>query len=217
MTSHVAAKGVDVRREALLKEYGEVASNFRLLTNIRFKLLAFLPIAAAAAAALKGTGGAEPAEAAATLGLSVFGLVVTIALVGYNARNDQLYDELVGRAAAIERELFLPDGAFAHRPNPWFAIRMSGSATHLQTWPVDHRRSVALIYGASTALWLFGAFYSVTQLITPAKGPSRLACRRGSRRCNRCNGNWRMDHLAATVRSVKSHACRGRSGDPNCT
>src|SRR5215207_107704 len=48
---------VERRRESLLTEYGEVASNFRLLTDLRFKLLAFLPIAAAAAVALRGTGG----------------------------------------------------------------------------------------------------------------------------------------------------------------
>ena len=47
------------------------------------------------------------------------GLAVTIGLLTYNARNDQLYDELVGRAAEIERRLGLPDGAFATRPTSW--------------------------------------------------------------------------------------------------
>ncbi len=59
------------RRVALLKEYSEVCNNFRLLTDVRFELLAFLPIAAAAAILRndRATGRG--------LALSLFGLVVT--------------------------------------------------------------------------------------------------------------------------------------------
>jgi hypothetical protein len=134
------------RQEALLKEYSEVSSNFRMLTDIRFKLLAFLPIAAAAAATLK-----TESPGAIQFALSLFGLVVTIGLVTYNARNDQLYDELVGRAAAIERSLNIPDGAFANRPTAWLRLQLPGG-----TWKIDHRTAVSTIYSASIALWLFG-------------------------------------------------------------
>ncbi len=143
----------DHLREALLKEYGEVSSNFRLLTDIRFKLLAFLPIATAAAAALKGDS-----SGLVSFTLSLFGLVATIGLVTYNARNDQLYDELVGRAASIERSLGLPDGTFANRPRPWLTIRIPGVS-----WGVDHRKGVGIIYAASVALWLFGLLAPVLE------------------------------------------------------
>jgi hypothetical protein len=131
------------RSEALLREYAEVSNTFRMLTDIRFKLLAFLPVAAAAAAAV--VAGREPE--ASTLAFAMFGLVATIGLVTYNTRNDQLYDTLVARAAAIERALGLPDGAFANRPRPWLRFG---------AWTVDHRTAVASIYYASAALWLFG-------------------------------------------------------------
>jgi hypothetical protein len=137
------------RHEALSDEYHEVASNFRLLTEIRFKLLALLPIAAAAAAAL-GSSAADD-HAATVLGLSIFGLAVTSGLVMYNVRNDQLYNELVGRAANIERSLGLPDGAFANRPTAWLSIPLPRE----RQWPVDHGRSVGLIYVASVSLWAF--------------------------------------------------------------
>jgi len=136
----------DHRREALLEEYGEVCSNFRMLTDIRFRLLAFLPIATAAAAAFNGNS-----NGIASFTLSLFGLVATIGLVTYNSRNDQLYDELIGRAASIERSLGLPDGAFANRPGPWLTIHIPGFR-----WGVDHRTGVGIIYTASIALWLFG-------------------------------------------------------------
>jgi hypothetical protein len=144
------------RQQALLAEYGEVCNNFRMLTDIRFKLLAFLPIASAAAvvaavvAAMK-TDVAEGIRLAIGFALSLFGLVATIGFATYNARNDQLYDELVSRAAAIERSLDIPDGAFANRPGPWQRIALFGIE-----WKIDHRTAVSTIYGASITLWLFG-------------------------------------------------------------
>jgi hypothetical protein len=142
------------RRDALLKEYGEVSSNFRLLTDIRFKLLAFLPIATAAAAALKSEN-----FGMASLGLSLFGLATTIGLAIYNTRNDQLYNELIGRAAEIERHLEIPEGAFANRPTPWFTVNLLGARLK-----IDHQTGVGTIYTASIALWLFGVFFPAIEL-----------------------------------------------------
>jgi len=140
-------------RDALLAEYAEVSGNFRMLTDIRFKLLAFLPVAAGAAGAVLARGTAS----ALTLAFSLFGLVVTIGLVTYNARNDQLYDTLVGRAAAIERSLGIPDGAFANRPRAWLHLAHG-------RWKVDHRTAVSTIYIASVTLWLFGALHAATDM-----------------------------------------------------
>jgi hypothetical protein len=92
-----------------------------------------------------------------TLAFSLFGLLVTIGLVTYNSRNDQLYDTLVARAAAIERNLGVPDGAFANRPRPWLRPARG-------RWNVDHRTAVAVIYEASIALWLFGALHAVVNM-----------------------------------------------------
>jgi hypothetical protein len=110
------------RRKAFLKEYNEVCNNFRILTDIRFKLLAFLPIAAAAAAAILSNDRATVPK----LALSPFGLVVTLGLVTYTTRNDRPYNELVGRASIIERNLGLPDGGFANMPVAWLVVRLWG-------------------------------------------------------------------------------------------
>ena len=143
------------RREALLKEYNEICNNLRILTDVRFKLLAFLPIAAAAAAAILSTDRATVPG----LALSLFGLVVTIGLVTYNTRNDQPYNELVGRALTIERNLGPPDGNLANRPVAWLVVRFWG-----KKWKVDHGTGVGTIYRESVALWLFGAFASILVL-----------------------------------------------------
>ncbi|MDD7942955.1 hypothetical protein PHK61_31570 [Actinomycetospora lutea] len=136
----------DGRRESLLKEYGEVCGNFRLLTDIRFKLLALLPIAAAAASTLRGD-----APNAASFALSLFGLAATTGLIVYNIRNDQIYDQLVARAATIERSLGLPDGGFANRPRAWRTVKILR-----KEHTINHGTGVYVIYFASIVLWLTG-------------------------------------------------------------
>lgn len=151
------------RREALLKEYSEVCTTFRTLTDIRFRLLAILPIAAAATAAWKG---GESRFGPEGLALSALGLAATLGLIIYNARNDQLYDALVGRAGFIERSLGLPDGMFAGRPRAWLTISLFGLR-----WPINHGQGIGFIYGASVWLWLGSVLASllaeVSQRISP--------------------------------------------------
>jgi hypothetical protein len=131
---------------ALLKEYGEVAANFRTLTDIRFRMLGFLPLATGAA--VLGAAVKDGLAGITTLLMALFGLATTVGLAIYNARNDQLYDELLGRAAEIERLLGIPDGSFANRPRSWLTFKVAGYPLQ-----VGHRDAVAAIYATSAALW----------------------------------------------------------------
>lgn len=137
------------RYEALLKEYAEVSNLFRTLTDIRFRLLGILPIASIVSAAL-GARMEDGKEIGVPIALALFGLASAIGIVTYNVRNDQLYNALVGRAAAIERSVGLPDGTFSNRPRPWLRYKLGS-----WTWRVDHGQGIATIYTATIAFWLF--------------------------------------------------------------
>lgn len=136
--------------ENLRAEYQQVCNNFRLLTDIRFKLLAFLPIGTGAGVAL--TVGGQPSVSSPLIGL--FGLIVTLAIALYNERNNQLYNELVARAAEIERRLKLTDGAFAQRPRDWLRAGPF-RVNHAKVW---------WIYLASATAWLFTAVHGARLL-----------------------------------------------------
>jgi hypothetical protein len=87
---------------------------------------------------------------------------VTLCIATYDKRNDQHYDELVSRAAELERELQIEHGSFSSRPKPWLEY---GFAPFEHRWPkrwlkyvfvpVEHRWPIGLIYAAAASLWAY--------------------------------------------------------------
>jgi hypothetical protein len=149
---------VDDRRESLLKEYSEVSSNFRMLTDIRFKLLGLVPVATVVTALTTAAKG--ELLAATTFVLALFGLMVVLGLITYSVRNDQLYDELVGRAAEIERSLGIRDGSYGFRPRAWLHLSLGPLG-----WSLNHGNALLLIYGATVAIWLTGVIAPLLEAV----------------------------------------------------
>jgi nitrogen fixation-related uncharacterized protein len=141
---------------ALLAEYGQVCELFKELTEIRFKLLGFLPLGTVATLGIVTSQKEVPGLVAP---VALFGVFVILAIFVYSLRNDQHYDELVGRAAQIERELGLLDGSFGQRPARWHRL---GPGLY-----VEHRWPIQLIYVASIALWIW---MGLSHLAVPTYG-----------------------------------------------
>jgi len=138
-------------KDVLLAEYNQVVAQFRALMEIRFKLLAYLPLGTVAAVFLSKDGqlASEPA-------IAIFAFIATLCIATYNKRNDQHYDELIARAAELERDsLGLAHGSFSQRPASWLKYG----------WvKVEHRWPIGLLYAASAALWAFIAAKSLIDL-----------------------------------------------------
>ena len=128
---------LDQPRELLLALYGEVCTSWRLLTDVRFKLLGFLPV-------LSGVGILTLDDAVPgwpRVVLAALGLAVVAGLTIYDQRNSELYDDLISRGRKIEEELGVDTGHFRGRRNP------------TTEW-INHSNGTRLVYGASLAGWV---------------------------------------------------------------
>lgn len=139
------ADSTDSHQDNLRAEYSEVSANIRWLADVRFKLLGLVPLATL-------LGGWFLTSDTSTINplVSLFGLVITVALMIYNERNDQHYGELIGRAKSLERALGLDEGQFSQRSGTWLTL-----------WgiKVNHSTAVYLIYQTSITVWFFGVLY----------------------------------------------------------
>ena len=113
--------------ELLRFDYEQTTQLMRTLTDIRFKLLAFIPTIAGASVGLVGRG----ARAGELLAVGLLGLVATLGILIYELGNSQVYRELVERATELEQQLGL--GLLAAR----------------------HDRGLGLVYGAALAGWTY--------------------------------------------------------------
>ncbi|HUX88438.1 MAG TPA: zinc ribbon domain-containing protein [Chloroflexota bacterium] len=116
----------EYRSEILFTIYKEVSASWRTLTDVRFRLLALVPAMSTVIWVFLFDPGKFPYDTGspkpggmffaflASL-VSLFGLVVIIALHVYERRNSELYDDLISRGRRIELELGVDTGQFLGR------------------------------------------------------------------------------------------------------
>lgn len=141
-------------------DYEQTLAYFHALNDVRFKLLAFLPIlSGTAVVVLPGH-----TTIAQQLALAILGGLITLALTFYDQRNTQIYDRLVCRAQFLEKQLrfrSLPgDVRKDHRENigPLHSRpELRGLQIGEKKWfkVIWHDFALAMIYAACFSAWCF--------------------------------------------------------------
>ena len=127
-------------------DYEQALATFRMLADIRFKLLALVPFISGAGIAFL-TADPMHVSDAVILAISLMGFVVTIGLTIYNIRNTQLMETTRYRAQELERLMMFPvGGQFERSPQ---RIACFGIV------PIWADAGLALIYGTVLAAWVF--------------------------------------------------------------
>jgi hypothetical protein len=149
----------DRERERDLADYDATTSYFRTLVDVRFKLLALIPVVTGAAIAW------SPRRPDDKLALAALGLIVTFALALYDERNTEVYDALKVRAKCLEAKLgFSPEQPrtsrrlrFFSRPLPTERWGFGGAFLDrpLDSFAVSHTMALALVYGAVLGAWVY--------------------------------------------------------------
>ena len=146
----------------VLKDYEEVWNSFRMLADIRFKLLALVPTVSAVAFVFITSQGLHN-QPDAILGLSVGGFLVTLGIAVYNQRNSQLMSALRQRGCALEKKLNFPlGGQFSQRPDP---IKLVPRGRDFGGIEGTHDLGLALIYSVVVASWVFFIMHSLFFLL----------------------------------------------------
>jgi len=136
--------GQGVQHELLLGLYREICTSWRTLTDVRFKLLALVPtVSLLAVISLLNMGGlTKELTPYVRGGVAVIGFCVTGALLVYERRNSQLYDDLISRGRKIEEELDVDTGQFRGRLRPRISI-------------LGHDEAIYVIYIGAILAWLY--------------------------------------------------------------
>ena len=148
--------------DRLRLDYEQTTQLMRTLTDIRFRLLAFVPTIAGASVGLLGT----PHHAAELIAVGLIGLFATTGILLYELRNAQVYDAVVHRAETLERMLGFPPvldqaagrgGLFGERP--------ARTLTLFGILDVRHMRGLGLVYGAALAAWTYLVVWGVLRAL----------------------------------------------------
>src|SRR6476661_5362458 len=97
--------------DRLRLDYDQTTQLLRMLTDIRFKLIAFVPTIAAASVGLFG----KPRPAVELLAIGLLGLTATVGILVYELRNSQICVRRGARGVDLPRGLGAPTRGRAGR------------------------------------------------------------------------------------------------------
>jgi hypothetical protein len=145
-------------------DYEQVVGIIALLTDVRFKLLALVPTISGTAVGLLTSSDLGPSTQVV---LAVLGFVVTVGIVFYEQRNTQFYNNAIGRAEYLEKELRLGT-APGDAEGGYFRSRARKPRKFLGVIPMRHDRALGLIYASVLGAWAFAAVAAVSRPQTAA-------------------------------------------------
>ena len=139
------------RTDDLRLDYNETTDLMRGLTDVRFKLVAFVPTISGAAIAVLGHG----RSTSELLAVGLLGLVATVGIVIFDLRNTQLLDYAVLRARSLEGQLGFVSIFEPGRPGGFFTERPGRDLRFFGVAGVGHDRGLALVYSAAIGGWCY--------------------------------------------------------------
>ncbi|RPJ49722.1 MAG: tripartite tricarboxylate transporter TctB family protein [Chloroflexi bacterium] len=135
--------------QKLILDYEQTLEQYRMLADIRFKLLEFVPTVSGVAIALL-TGQASDQVA---LPVGILGFFVTLGILFYEIRNTRIYDTVVHRAKRLERLMGMPVSVRGETQGGLFSERPGRDLELFELFKIWHDRGLALIYGAVMGGW----------------------------------------------------------------
>ena len=171
-------------------DYQLTVDVIKLLTDVRFRCLAFVT----AVTALAGTILSTTSLPVLRVGVSLAGLVMIFGILIYELRNSQIYEAAIHRAKALEARLGViragefetSSGLFSERPDylrksapaPNGQADASGDKSEGKAAPasqdlpllgfrVKHDVGLALVYSGAIGGWVFLSLHSVMSLPVP--------------------------------------------------
>lgn len=121
--------------ERLKLDYEQTTKYFHTLADVRFKLLALVPVVAGAAFGLVSKASLEPET---VIGISGLGFIVTLGIMFYDQRNTQIYNDMMVRAKMLEALMdFTP---FSRQPpsDEEKTCKKQGKSPHFWKFPYTH-------------------------------------------------------------------------------
>jgi hypothetical protein len=154
------AKSDTAEIDRLKVDYEQTLATYRMLADIRFKLLAFVPTISGAAIALLSSKTAQT-HLQTTLVISLLGFLVTLGIAFYDQRNSEIHDQMVSRAGFLERVLQFP---VLHGREGHMRQRPESSRYLFNIYKMWHDRALAMIYGSVLGACPFPFCYALVSV-----------------------------------------------------